>query len=303
MSEGGSPLTTLIYARRNVEQLRFWLTKILLDSEIGLADSRFWLTYYLAVKPAVKDCDWIFPMVKIRNSKSSSFDRADFTQLLGLAAMTGTIVLVGQTSAMAGWFDWLQPQLTSSNPYASCAKSLDQATIQKGIAATACAEVLHPDDMGLCVESVTAKKVEANIALAACRSVRRPLELSTCLADIHKQDDKVGLTDVLEFCRRSLLPERYGHCVVGLKGKPLEQTSAAALPTCIDASDRPTDIELLRTFESIDKVPSIRNPMDSPIVPPSFVPGPNGPSVKVTPTPSPSSNPNAPSPGTVPQLF
>jgi hypothetical protein len=273
----------------------------LLDIRILVDPGRFWLTYYLALKPAVKDCDWIFPMVKIRNSKSSSFDRVDFTKQLGLAAVTGTIVLVGQTSAMAGWF---QPQPTI-NPYASCAKSLDKATIQKGMAATACAEALHPDDMGLCVESVTAKKVEANTALAACRSVRRPLELSTCLADIHKQDDKVGLTDVLEFCRRSLLPERYGHCVVGLKGKPLGQTSAEALPTCIDASDRPTDIELLRTFESIDKVPSIRNPMDSPIVPPSFVPGPNGPSVKVTPTPtpSPSSNPNAPSPGTVPQLF
>jgi hypothetical protein len=219
-------------------------------------------------------------MMKIRNINPNRFKR------VGLATLTGTIV-AGITTPALALFGSDKPAL---NAYKLCSVSLDKAAVGKDIAAVACAEALHPDDMGLCVERVAAKKVDANTALLACRSVRRPIELATCVSEIQKQDEKAVLTDVLEFCRRSLLPERYGQCVVGLNDKPLQIATPTGLTTCIDASDRPTDIELLRTFEPIDKVPSIRNPMGAPIMPPSFTPGPS------TPTP-------APTPTTTPQLF
>jgi hypothetical protein len=224
-------------------------------------------------------------MVKMHNSK----------ELIGSLALAGTITLSVAPPSLAGWFS--QPSI---NPYNACTVSLDKVAIKKEVAADACAEALHPDHVGTCVENIAAKKVDSTIALGACRSVRRPMELSTCVSDIHKQDDKATLTDVLEFCRRSLLPERYGKCVVGLNGKPLQVVTKEALMTCIDASDRPTDIELLRTFEAADKVPTIRNPLGSPIVPPTFTPGPNPATI---PSATPGSNPSAPSTGTTPQLF
>jgi hypothetical protein len=250
------------------------------------------VTFNLAALPSSIVIGTFF-MVKIRNSNSGSLE------LIGTLALVGTIALSTAQPATAGWFDFLKRKPTI-NPYNACTVSLDKATIKKEIAADACAEALHPDQVGTCVENIAAKKVDSTIALGACRSVRRPMELSTCVGDIHQQDKNATLTDVVEFCRRSLLPERYGNCVVGLNDKPLQVVTKEGLMTCIDASDRPTDIELLRTFEAADKVPTIRNPLGSPIVPPTFTPGPNPATI---PSATPGSNPSAPSPGTTPQLF
>jgi hypothetical protein len=217
-----------------------------------------------------------FFMVKIRNLNA--------LLLAGTAGLT--IGLMTAPPAQAGWFDWLKSK-PALNPYNVCTVSLNKATIEKNLAATACAEVLHPDDMGSCVETVAAKKIESGLALSACRSVRRPLELATCVTVIHKQDASAMLTDVLESCRRSLLPDRFGQCVVGLNGKPLQVATREGLGTCIDASDRPTDIQLLRSFEPSGTVPVIRTT------------SPTSPTSSTTPT----SNPTATPPVTTPQLF
>jgi hypothetical protein len=219
-------------------------------------------------------------MVKIRNLNA--------VLLVGTIGLTAGLMTA--PPAQAGWFDWLNSK-SALNPYNVCTVSLNKATIEKNLAAMSCAEVLHPDDMGSCVETVVgivaAKKIESGPALSACRSVRRPLDLATCVTVIHKQDASAVLTDVLESCRRSLLPDRFGACVVGLNGKPLQVAIRDGLGTCIDASDRPTDIELLRSFEpsgTVPIVPVIRT--TSPISP-------------VTPTPNPTATP----PVTTPQLF
>jgi hypothetical protein len=224
------------------------------------------------VKTLLQIVTGYFFMVKIRNLNA--------VLLIGTIGMTAGLMTA--SPAQAGWFDWLKSK-PALNPYNVCTVSLNKATIEKNLAAASCAAVLHPDDMGSCVETVAAKKIESGLALSACRSVRRPLDLATCVTVIHKQDASAVLTDVLESCRRSLLPDRFGECVVGLNGKPLQVATREGLGTCIDASDRPTDIELLRSFEPSGTIPVIR---------------PTSPT-----TNSPATNPTATPPVTTPQLF
>jgi hypothetical protein len=140
----------------------------------------------------------------------------------------------------------------AANNYNQCGERLAKAGITQAVAAPACAEVLHPNDLGRCVQEISAQQVDAMTTLEACRRVRRPLELSTCVQDIHRQDKAAALTNVLEACRVSLLPERYGKCVVGLN-QSLGVPTATGLSTCIDASDRPVDV--LSTFIPIKDVP------------------------------------------------
>jgi hypothetical protein len=232
------------------------------------------------MKPLLQIVIGYFFMVKIRNLNA--------VLLMGTIGLTATLMTA--PPAQAGWFDWLKSK-PALNPYNVCTVSLNKATIEKNLAAASCAEVLHPDDMGSCVETVAAKKIESGLALSACRSVRRPLDLATCVTVIQKQDATAVLTDVLESCRRSLLPDRFGQCVVGLNGKPLQVATREGLGTCIDASDRPTDIELLRTFEPTGTVPA----------------APTMPVIRTTPTtpvaPTTTPNPTATPPVTTPQLF
>jgi hypothetical protein len=191
----------------------------------------------LGAEKILNYCDWTFPMVKMRQTTKQA---AVFGQRLkwgGLAVMwLGTLAIVAPP-AQAGW---LQAK-PSADDYRLCGIGLDKAGIAKDVAAMACAEVLHPEDLAVCVGNITTLKLEAVTTLNACRRVRRPLELATCVQDIHKQDANAVLGNVLEACRQSLLPDRYGKCVVGLN-QSLKTPIAQGLATCIDASDRPIDV-------------------------------------------------------------
>ncbi len=145
---------------------------------------------------------------------------------------------IGVNPAQANWF---KPK-SVENDYKLCGMRLDKAGIGKDVAAAACAEVLHPEELGTCVVDLIPLKLDAATTLAACRRVRRPLELATCVQDVQRQDAKAVLPNVLEACRRSLLPERYGKCVVGLN-QSLAMPTAMGLATCLDASDRPIDVQ------------------------------------------------------------
>ncbi len=74
-------------------------------------------------------------------------------------------------------------------------------------------------------------------ALATCRQVRQPDELATCVVGISINSKEKTIPEVLNYCRRSLLPVRFAECVVGLQ-KEIDVTSNQAMNTCIDANDR-----------------------------------------------------------------
>ena len=133
-------------------------------------------------------------------------------------------------------------------------------------------------------KSVNSKIVNLD-ALDACRRVRRPLELATCVMMIHGSTETMPLDDngsklVLDSCRKSLLPERYGRCVVGFRNNPMQKSIVDAsmtdrtkgldgLNTCLDATDYRKDIKLIPLSEVISPTnfAPTNPPYDAPTIP------------------------------------
>ena len=179
-----------------------------------------------------------------------------------------------------------------ANEYQSCSASLTEVKLDRLSVAQGCAEALHPQDVGTCVvrivnnQSVNNKIVNLD-ALDACRRVRRPLELATCVTMIHQSTETIPLSNdaskmVLDSCRKSLLPERYGRCVVGFRNNPLQKTivdvattdrtkELDGFNTCLDATDYRKGIKLIPLSEVItpaSPTPTMTNPpYTSPVIP------------------------------------
>lgn len=176
-----------------------------------------------------------------------------------------------------------------ANEYQSCSASLTEVKLDRLSVAQGCAEALHPQDVGTCVvrivnnQSVNNKIVNLD-ALDACRRVRRPLELATCVTMIHQSTETMPFSNdaskmVLDSCRKSLLPERYGRCVVGFRNNPLQKTivdvamtdrtkELDGLNTCLDATDYRKDIKLIPLSEEMapaSPAPTMTNPIPRPM--------------------------------------
>lgn len=189
---------------------------------------------------------------------------------------------------------------SSANPYQVCTRDLSRAQISATEAASACAQALRPKDLGECVSRIANTKISGGDALSVCRQVRRPIEAGNCVVRIRQQAADAALVDVLDSCRRSLLPERYAECVVGLN-RELKIAGKDAIGTCLNASDRPNDV--LPTFIPAGaEIPGGASPTQTPVVPSTLTPTPStavpAPSTSTparstpsTPTPTPTSQP------------
>ncbi|HLO50039.1 MAG TPA: hypothetical protein VK211_16600 [Kamptonema sp.] len=123
----------------------------------------------------------------------------------------------------------------SRNAYRVCAQQMVKVGVVPEAAAAACAAALHPRDISSCVSQINSKtKVAPMDALFNCRRVRRPDELATCVVDINSKAQGAPIVSVIDHCRRSLLPERFSDCVVGLS-RQLKFPTEQLLATCIDA--------------------------------------------------------------------
>lgn len=207
-----------------------------------------------------------------------------------IKSMVKASILAGLGSvALLGLGNVLPAQ---ANEYQSCSASLTEVKLDRLSVAQGCAEALHPQDVGTCVvrivnnQSVNNKIVNLD-ALDACRRVRRPLELATCVTMIHQSTETMPFSNdaskmVLDSCRKSLLPERYGRCVVGFRNNPLQKTivdvamtdrtkELDGLNTCLDATDYRKDIKLIPLSEVItpaSPTPTMTNPpYTSPVIP------------------------------------
>lgn len=114
------------------------------------------------------------------------------------------------------------------------AVSPEQATI-------ACSDALRPKDISRCVVTIhrLTPTLTAN-ALEACTKVRRPVELSRCVSHISQKTRESQTPEVINYCRRSLLPLRYSDCVVGLS-REIDFSPTRAMETCIRAENFPRD--------------------------------------------------------------
>ena len=203
-----------------------------------------------------------------------------------IKSMVGISVLMGLSSVTLLSLTHVLP--AQANEYQSCTDRLTGVKIDPLSIAQGCAEALHPQDVGTCVvQIVNNKSVNSKIvnldALDACRRVRRPLELATCVTMIHRSTETMPLDDngsklVLDSCRKSLLPERYGRCVVGFRNNPMQKSivdvamtdrtkGLDGLNTCLDATDYRKDIKLIPLTDVIS--PASFTPTNPPYVSPA----------------------------------
>ena len=136
------------------------------------------------------------------------------------------------------------PANAAKNEYDECAKSLFSVNISPQEVATSCSETLYPKDLASCVVDIASDTdILADDALSNCKEVRRPLELATCVVDISDVGTASDASEILDHCRRSLLPVNLSKCVLGL----VNQTDlgiAESLRYCIDGSDRGRNLDL-----------------------------------------------------------
>ncbi len=160
---------------------------------------------------------------------------------------------------------------SDDNDYQVCADRLKTAKVSTEEAATACARAFRPQDLASCVTTLTTDKFAVADALSACKQVRRPRDLATCVVDIRRDVANAVAGEVLDSCRRSLLPKRYRDCVTGLVAS-LKVEPGKALDRCIDASDRPLDLQ--PDFIPIGQpVPTSPSTTPAPTVPDAGTPG------------------------------
>ena len=144
---------------------------------------------------------------------------------------------------------WLMAVAIPSQPAAAyprnnfqlCASELLRAGISPAAATDACSAALYPRDLTICVVRIDREtNIAAADALATCKQVRRPRDLATCVVNIRNGTQNAPVPDILDNCRRSLLPVRFADCVVGIN-RELDFSATQIMASCIDGSDRPQD--------------------------------------------------------------
>lgn len=162
--------------------------------------------------------------------------------------------------AVAGLVAWSLPAVSVTQEYRTtplgdrprdyeaCVNALSGLQLAPTDVAAACAAALFPRSLGECVSRISGDTtIAATDALSGCRRVRRPNDLATCVVDINNSSSEgTVLANVLDNCRRSLLPIRFSSCVTGLRGGLPALSTSEAMNNCIASSDRPRDF--LPTF-------------------------------------------------------
>ena len=145
-------------------------------------------------------------------------------------------------SSKAGITPTPQPFLEkSNNDYQLCAAQLLRVRISPEAVADACAASLYPRDLTICVVRINREtNIAAADALSRCRQVRRPRDLATCAINISTRTQGSAGAEVLDNCRRSLLPVSFAKCVVGLN-REIDFSVERAMSACIDGSDQPRE--------------------------------------------------------------
>ncbi len=207
--------------------------------------------------------------------------------------ISSLICLAAQFLTVPAWLGMTLPSTAATiptsyrNQYRSCVGRLLDIDISPEAAASACAAALRPTDLSKCVAKIEQQTaIASQDALATCRQVRRPNELANCVVGISRNIEEDAIGSVLNYCGRSLLPERYAECVVGLRIEA-DFTPTDAMNSCIDASDRLGAVS--PTFIPENQTP-LSEPTSTPIAPenqtPLIQPAPTTPAVPEDLTPS-----------------
>lgn len=131
----------------------------------------------------------------------------------------------------------------NSPDYFSCVAGMTDVGISESAAVAACANARYPENLGACVVDVNEfAGVAAANALSVCTRSRRPVEVADCTINIHEAFLDSPSNKVLENCGTSLIPSRYGTCVVDIVDAT-EVNVDTALDQCLRAGYLPWRIE------------------------------------------------------------
>nr|WP_242054973.1 hypothetical protein [Nostoc flagelliforme] len=173
--------------------------------------------------------------------------------------------------AIAGWLTTLLPNVavaaSYSNDYSVCAGRLLKVGVTAEAASLGCASALRPRDLAACVVKIENQtQIAATDALYSCGKARRPEELATCVVGASSSTQEAINPAVLDYCGRSLLPVRFGQCVVGLRSQ-IDLPPTQVLDTCISGGDSVIGASSLST-------------------PSTIIPAGSSPSTEITPFPT-----------------
>ncbi|MGF1494989.1 MAG: hypothetical protein ACFBSC_21600 [Microcoleaceae cyanobacterium] len=156
-----------------------------------------------------------------------------------IAASAASVSLISVPVAAFPSFD-----LLTEKDYARCTTELQSVGLSADLIAQGCAAVIRPQNLSACVTRMNREvAIDPQDALVSCVGVRRPEELATCVVNITQSTGEANPLNVMNSCRRSLLPERYSFCVLGISqegGIGVDQ----ALETCLNPPEQFLDLGL-----------------------------------------------------------
>jgi hypothetical protein len=154
------------------------------------------------------------------------------------------------------------------NQFDVCVEEMVNSGIPGEKAGVACSDALIPKELSQCVSQIRRDiDLPPEAVLQNCYQVRRPVDLANCVVDINADfpvkpvaqpstsettsatpevvvaspDTESLAIQVLESCRRSLLPGRYSECVTATN-RSAGASPEQALKTCLAAEDFPPDL-------------------------------------------------------------
>jgi hypothetical protein len=160
---------------------------------------------------------------------------------IGMAMVGSLMATMPIAPAIAVGFPAI-PAKDSRDDYRRCIIQLTQLKLPPEEVVAACGRALTPEYLATCTVRVSSRGYEPADALTACRQVRRPEDMAHCVVDIRSRLKDLSAPDVLDSCRRSLLPIRYSDCVIGMS-RASAAIAPTALSTCIDTQYFPREVD------------------------------------------------------------
>jgi hypothetical protein len=129
--------------------------------------------------------------------------------------------------------------------YEDCSEGLQELGLTAEETATACAHSLFPQDIATCATAIAGSTTLApQEIVATCHQVRRPVALGICVEQIQDSELFGDGALVLETCRRSLLPDAFANCTVGL-ASTTDLKPESVLMTCLEGEEAQFEFPVL----------------------------------------------------------
>ncbi len=232
-------------------------------------------------------------MSKLHNTDVESLVNGS-RRLQGWCGRVAQFAMVGGLVAMAVPVAPAIAANDSQDDFQRCTATLTRLNLPQEEALYACSRSLAPEHLWKCVQRVNRQGYAPDAALNACRQVREPQSMAACVVDIRDRFKDSVADEVLDNCRRSLLPLRYADCVVGANRGETGIAPTAAMTACNDADYFPREVD--PTFIPYSAAqPSILLPETMPIPAPAPDAG--------LSVPAPQPQPAAPATGPVRALY